>query len=167
MMVSRSTASTDIKPPSIWNRIPVRVLLAFLTVVIILVVVGSYLFFQNQEKKIVQDNYSSLLYIAQFKVQQITQWRQEKLLDVTFFSSSPLFQESLTTWSKNKRGDPLPQALLDRMELIRSLYGYEAAWIVAKDGKQIYPESSQLPDPGCRNPEPGRSHRIDENGHDG
>ncbi len=144
-MVSGSQASKDIKPPSLWNRISVRVLLAILTSVIILLVVGSYLIFQNEEKKIVQENYSNLLYIAQFKVQQITQWRNERILDVTFFSSSPLFEERLTTWSKNQGGDPLPQALIERMELIRSVHGYEAALIVSQDSRLIYPESSQMP----------------------
>ena len=144
-MQSKSQVSKDFKRLPLWSRIPVKVPLAILTGAILLVAVGSFLLFKNEEKKIVQENYSNLHYIAQFKVQQITQWRNERISDTIFFSSSPLFQESLETWSKNQNNNPLPQALIDRMRLVRSIYGYEAALIVAENGTLIYPDSSQAP----------------------
>ncbi|MEO5350825.1 MAG: cache domain-containing protein [Magnetococcus sp. YQC-3] len=96
--------------------------LFLLTAVAILV--ASHHFYQQEMLHLRQKKYDELSVIATAKVQEIVQWRQERLADAGQMAASPLFVQAIAEWllhpEQSARRVPLQQHL--RAELVDNIY---------------------------------------------
>lgn len=133
-------------PSSRWN-LPPPLLLLVLLLVILLVSFGSYTIYQAQESRIVTEHFEDLRFIAQFKVEQIQQWQHERFLDAEFFSSSPLFQQGISSWIQSGMQVEIPESVVDRIENLRQIHDYDSILITTLTGELVYPARTSTPVP--------------------
>ncbi len=91
-------------------------------------------FYHEQEKKLRKDVEDALKSIAQLKVNQIAQWRSERLAQAAFLMDSPNLGEVISRWMS----DPQPDDERKILSLFRSVYEhYECndVLLVNPDGK--------------------------------
>ncbi len=74
------------------------------------IVTLGYLFKANQEEHFRQEKFSQLLSIANLKVQEIVDWRNQRLIDSRFFGNSKLFSHAIVKWMKTR--DPETRELI-------------------------------------------------------
>ena len=75
-------------------------------------------FYHEQEKKLRKDVEDALKSIAQLKVNQISQWRSERLAQAAFLMDSPNLGEVISRWMS----DPQPDDERKILSLFRSVY---------------------------------------------
>lgn len=113
-----------------------RWLLAVLTVVVLAVLVGGYLFYRDQSQTAKKSAEDQLVSIAQLKVDQIVQWRASRLADAAVISETPFVQEVVSRWLQTSQPADKNE-ILAWLEAVRSQYQYESATLVGPSGQQL------------------------------
>ncbi len=97
-------------------EVPWRLLTAFILLAVGISFAG-YLYFSGQKTRIVQATYRDLGIIADFKVDEIQDWRNELLYDASTMFGIPVIAERVEQWFKSGyRDDKLRQELLAWMD---------------------------------------------------
>src|SRR4030042_2294943 len=104
--------------------------------VFILIISGGYFYYQYEENSIRQEKYGDLKTIADLKINQITQWRGERLADAHVFAESPFIRQNFQRWLLSK-DNTIEKDLLKRFSLMRYHYKYEDVFIVSAEGKLL------------------------------
>ncbi|HMN59084.1 MAG TPA: PAS domain S-box protein [Anaerolinea sp.] len=123
-------------------------------VIVALLIAGGIWFYNSEAQNIRNQKNSELRAIAALKIGQITQWREERLGDALFFSSSPAIQTGISLWLSSPE-DPAPKsALNDQLGDLIHAYKYQNAILVTADGSmllagdpqstEIFPETQRL-----------------------
>jgi PAS domain S-box-containing protein len=99
----------------------------------ILVIAGGYYYYRIEENRIKEEKHGVLKAIADLKINQIIQWRKERLADAEVFAESPLVSESIERWLKTNDYD-IHTALIKRMALLKRHYGYENIFLASPSG---------------------------------
>jgi PAS domain S-box-containing protein len=102
----------------------------------ILLIAGGFVYYRYEAKTIRNEKYNELKVIADLKISQITQWRDERLADVQVFAESPFIQQNILRWLQTK-DITIRTDLLKRISLIRYHYKYENVFIVSPEGKLL------------------------------
>lgn len=123
-------------------------------VVVALFIAGGIWFYNIEARNIRNQRNSELHAIAELKIDQIIQWREERLGDAMFFTSSPAIKIVLSQWMSSPEDSALKSALVDQLKGLIRAYKYQNAILATADGSillagepqsaLIYPETQQL-----------------------
>ena len=95
----RPTASRKILVPN-------GILLGLFILIGLALITGGYVFYRQEYQQLHQENIANLQSIASLKIDQINQWRLERLSDAQMISSSPFMGQAIGDWIKTP-GDPV------------------------------------------------------------
>jgi len=98
---------------------------------------AGYWFYSQQAQAIHNQKTNELKSIASLKVQQIVQWRQERLIDARMNSSSPFFAQAIDQWLSDPNNVPLKTELIKRLQMIVDLQGYQNVLLTDAEGKLL------------------------------
>jgi PAS domain S-box-containing protein len=104
--------------------------------IFILIISGGYFYYRYEKKIIRQEQYSNLKTIADLKIDQIINWRQDRLADAHVIAESPFIRKSFQQWFLSQ-DTSLRTNLLERFSLLRYNYKYEDVIIVSAEGKLL------------------------------
>lgn len=149
--------------PSKSNRVSSS-LLALLFAALALLFVGAGYWFYTVQSQAVRERKSSELHaITQLKVNQIAQWRQQRLTDARMNSASPFIQKAVDQWLETPE-DVINHELHQRLQMIVDLEGYQNVMLAAPDGRlllsldtsqtELEAEAQQLAAQAARSGEP-------------
>jgi PAS domain S-box-containing protein len=110
-------------------------LIALFGIVSLLLVTGGYLFYRREERAIRSEKYHELHAIAELKVNQIIEWRSERIGDARRNSSGYFFRAAFNQWLESPGDAALQAGILANMKLIRTSYGYDNVILTGVDGR--------------------------------
>ena len=84
------------------SRLPPRLIVSF-AIVFLLLLVGGVWFYVSEKNRLIGVSQSDLNAIAQLKIDQIVQWRTERLADAAVVSASPLVSEDLSAFQAGEQ----------------------------------------------------------------
>jgi PAS domain S-box-containing protein len=117
---------------------PQPILLGLFCFIALGLVIGGIGFYNQQDQTIRQRKYKELQSITMLKVDQILQWRQERLTDAKMNSTSPFFVQGIDDWL-NSPGDPKLKAQLSaRLQMIVEQEGYQNVILAMPTGQLLY-----------------------------
>ncbi len=126
----KAPLSKDTKPlSSYWTYLVVAL------VAIILIVGGSFVY-TNQEQQMRQRVEGGLTAIAQLKVNQIEQWRAERIADANILGRSQFFVEGIAKWLASPDTDTKENVITVLAELDKQ-YQYQDILLVDLNGKVL------------------------------
>ncbi|MEI6668498.1 MAG: histidine kinase dimerization/phospho-acceptor domain-containing protein [Acidobacteriota bacterium] len=109
----------------------------FLTVSLSLLVValaaGGYIFYRWEARSIQSQKYNEIAAIAQMKVDQILNWKHERLSDVHRFVESPSERSAVTAWIRDQTQTTLRDELRSRLVLEKDVGEYADVFVVGPD----------------------------------
>lgn len=110
------------------------------------VVVLGFLFYNYQRQHIFENKLQELSGISDLKIRQITQWRQERLSDASFFSESTLLIRQFKAFSNNSGNESLHSDLIQILKSLTSNYYYKNILFLDPDGavRLTFPNSDTL-----------------------
>jgi PAS domain S-box-containing protein len=139
---SLSSTNTDLKA-KYKTKFPITfsLLLFALTLGFILLIVY---YFNYQKDAITTDIKKDLAVISEFKVKQITNWRNERLLDGYFITENNVMINVLKSISRNKSDLNLKNNIGNWLKILCINHKYNSARIVDSSGSMIssYPDST-------------------------
>jgi len=117
-------------------------------------IAGGIWFYTSESSDIRSRKNAELHAISVLKIDQIVQWREERLGDALLFSSSPTIKVAISQWLSSPEDPALKSALTDQlMDLVRA-YQYQNAILTTADGRalmagdqqsaEIFPETLRL-----------------------
>ena len=135
----------------IWSASATTLGVAAFAIVGVLVLAGTGIWFYNsQQQSLRQDTEANLETIAQLKLDQIVQWRNERLADASVLMDSPLLTEAVAKWLETS--DPtLAEELLACFRASSKHQHYQDVVLMDTDGQV------RLSLNGNRNPLPGNT----------
>ena len=93
--------------------------IAFVWILLSLLISGlAWTFFSYEKKMLSAKENSELKEVATLKINQIEEWRKEKLADAQMFSNSPFFSKALNEWAITPSNLNLKKKILKRLMLI-------------------------------------------------
>ncbi|HEX2934984.1 MAG TPA: ATP-binding protein [Bacteroidales bacterium] len=104
----------------------------FIVVLSFLLILGGYYYYKEEAYRIRKEKYLYLKTITDFKIDQILEWKKERLADAVHFSSSPLYVDALEKLIKT-RDKKLEVEIIRRNKLIKELRGFESVFIATPD----------------------------------
>src|SRR5680860_1895571 len=122
------------------GRMGVRGLSSWAKVVLALsllvLLAGGYWFYSSQEQHEQRELADELATIAELKINQISEWRHERMDDAAVVSQDPFFAENVADWLSN----PQPareKAILRRLRSLGERYHYQSVFLLDRDGKVL------------------------------
>ena len=111
--------------------------------IFILIISGGYLYYRYEKNATRQEKYSDLKMIADLKMKQILQWREERLADAHLIAENPFVNQKIQDWlfSKDKN---IEADLLKQLLLMKSHYNYEDVFIVSDEGELLLGHDTAL-----------------------
>ncbi len=110
-------------------------LIALFGIVSLLLVTGGYLFYRREERAIRSEKYHELHAIAELKVGQIIEWRNQRIGDARRNSSGYFLRAAFNQWLDSPDDAALQGGILANMESIRTSYGYANVILTGVDGR--------------------------------
>lgn len=95
---------------------------------------GGFWFYVYQERDLRQASEANLRVAAQLKVNQIVDWRSEKLRDAAAIMQSSFLGEAVERWFANLEAE-LAEKIVSRFRAIQELFHYRDVMLVDRDGK--------------------------------
>lgn len=117
-------------PKKFKKRILIPVLLIFSLVIIFI----GYKYYKYEERRIIKENVQDLRLIAESKINQIVQFKKERLFDATIISKSPLFRVSVRKFIEEKNLDE-KRFVREKIDLLKKYEEYTAVYISDEKGK--------------------------------
>lgn len=94
-------------------------------------------FYRQQAQSIRKDKFNNLKSIADLKINQIVQWRQERLGDISVNSGDPFFRLAIQQWLKAPQDAVLKNRIQGKLQLIMDQYNYQNMMLVTPDGQVL------------------------------
>jgi len=119
--------------PRVSSKTPWQLLLIFFILVIAISSVGlSY--YQSQKREIKKDKQDELLAIADLKVNQIANWRKERLADAATIRDNFLLVSHIRRFLHNPKGTKRREGILTWMESFKETYQYDDILLLNREG---------------------------------
>jgi PAS domain S-box-containing protein len=118
--------------PSKWTMI------GLFGVMAIILTAGGYWFYRNQVENVRKEGYKDLKVIAELKLNQIIQWRNQKIADAKLNSKAPFLRSTVQQWLKKPGDDILKTGILNRLKLIKESAGYENVILAGPDSRILF-----------------------------
>ncbi|MFZ5772601.1 MAG: GAF domain-containing protein [Thermodesulfobacteriota bacterium] len=113
-----------------------RLLLAMLAAGLLILLSGGIIYHRSQEQQLRAKAEEDLAAVARLKVEQIMQWRAERLADAAVVTASPVTALALTSWLAK----PLPElrnAILAHFRILQQQYHYHDILLADVDGRVL------------------------------
>ena len=88
--------------------LPLLIFLVFLAIIVI----GGFIFYQNQKKQVYNEAINQLSVIARLKAGQIVQWRKEKIDNAGLLSNNPALAKEAKEFLDNSHNNSARENLL-------------------------------------------------------
>jgi PAS domain S-box-containing protein len=111
--------------------------------IFILIISVAYFYYRYETKIIRQEQYSDLKTIADLKINQILEWREERLADAQVISEGSFIRQNFHRWLISQ-DSTLEKNLLERFSLLRYNYKYEDVFVVSAGGKLLLDLNANL-----------------------
>ncbi len=115
-----------------------RYLITIFVVVLILILLGSYLFFLFESRDVIKNQHQELKAIANLKIEQITQWIDERKAEASFFSTNEAvisFADILAEGDPNQQASEYFTATFSKFN---ENHNYENIMIINGDGDLLW-----------------------------
>ncbi len=100
-----------------------------------LFIFGGYLYYSSEEKSIRNEKFQEIQAVAELKINQIIQWRKERLEDATIAMQAPFFSREVEQWFGNRKDLSLKKDILKRFTEFKINYDYEDIFLVSLQGE--------------------------------
>ena len=120
------------------NQISSKIILTFFGVITLIMIGGGYWFYQYQIRTFYKENYQDLEFVARYKIDQITQWRNERLSDAILFSTAPIIKESIIQWMKTPENLENYSKIQSSVQILQNLYAYKTVQITSPTGEILF-----------------------------
>ncbi|MBU2444329.1 MAG: PAS domain S-box protein [Bacteroidetes bacterium] len=120
-------------------------IIAFIAVLGLLIIIGGYLYYLNEERVIRQQKYNDLKVIADLKEDQLVQWHNERVGDAKVITRSYFFIDGVEQWIKNKNNNILLKYINERLSTLQKGIGYESIFLSTNKGELLLAVGSDLP----------------------
>jgi len=133
--------------PSFAGPIPRRaaqwLLIVLFGIVSLALAVAGYRYYREQERIIRAERYNDLAAVADLKVGQIVQWRQERLADANLYATG-MIRTLLLQWLAAPNDDVLPATLLERARSYANTEDYGNVILSDTDGRILLTLDNRL-----------------------
>ncbi len=124
------------------GRTPWRLAGIFVAMVLGISIAGR-VYYVSQREQIKQEKQSQLVAIADLKVGQISQWRDERIADGKSIAENPFLLECLSAIRENQRTRSNKARLRNWMRSLGEHYGYERVELLDPVGKLLVEEGGE------------------------
>ena len=100
-----------------------------------MIIIGGLIYFKFEERTIRNEKYNELKAVAELKINQIVQWRKERIGDAVIMSQSHIFNTAIQKSLANGNNLNFKRDILDALTLLKAQYGYDEVLIASADGK--------------------------------
>ena len=111
-----------------------RLLVFVLFIVALFLIVYGFWFYRQQSQTIRMNKINELNSIAELKVNEIMQWRRDRLADIRNFSDNPFINDAFNQWLTTPDNDEARKAILESFQLLKDSYHYRDIILVDKTG---------------------------------
>jgi PAS domain S-box-containing protein len=118
-------------------RSPIKLIILYLFITIFVLISGVRYYF-NLKDEIRNEKYTELSIISDFKMKQISSWRNERIGDGFAISSSNIFISALNKWIKNPGNAELKNLITSHLSAIYNYNQYGNIFIFGSDYKIIF-----------------------------
>ena len=125
------------------GRIPWR-LVGIFSVLVLGISIAGRVYYVNQKEQIKREKQAQLAAIANLKVAQISQWRDERIADGRAVVENPFLTECVKTIGPNRRVRGKDVELMHWLNSFGSSSGYEMVELLDRTGKSVLPEASKF-----------------------
>ena len=117
-----------------------RILIALFSLIAISLVLGGMVFYRRQTQSIREDKMQQLKSIAELKVNQLVQWRVERLSDIRANSQDPFLKHAVNLWISQPDNIALGADIETRLRLLMNQKGYDYnnVLLTASDGQILF-----------------------------
>ncbi len=126
-------------PPRLKKRVLIPILLIFSIIIIFI----GYQFYKYEEERVKKEFLKDLKLIAEFKINQIREWRKEKIGTAEVITKSPLFRVSLRKFVEEKSLDDR-RYVLERINILKKYGDYESVFISDDKGKVLLSSDTNI-----------------------
>ncbi len=119
------------------NWFTLRTLRAGFIALTLLFITAGYLSYTRQVQLILDQQSSQLNTIAEYKINQIIQWRSVSLTDSQIFSSNPAHQDTIIKWIVSPDNLSVKTELLTHFQMIIDIKGYQNVILATPEGKLL------------------------------
>ncbi len=102
----------------------------------------GYFYYHNLEKNIHSDKVIDLTAIAQLKIDQLEQWRNERTADIIVFGQYEAFSNSMEFLLNNPEQEQLSKYIDERLLICKKEYGYKSIFIISPENKILFSTNS-------------------------
>lgn len=112
-----------------------RYMLVLLAGISLLLILGGYLYYSSEEKSITKSRHEEIKAIADMKIGQIRQWRNERIADAEVSIQTGFFATGIRQWIENSHDKRLEHEIMNLMQSLRKRYAYEDIILSSVDGE--------------------------------
>jgi PAS domain S-box-containing protein len=105
-------------------KFPLHLVIIFL-ILATCIGVSGYFYYENQKEHIKRERQNELTAIENLKVNQIVNWRKERLGDAAIFSESPFISHHVRQFLENPNDTEIKQEILTWMKTFQQVYQYQ------------------------------------------
>ena len=120
------------------------ILLSLFGIIAILLVLGGIGFYRSQAKSIREDKIQQLRSIAELKVDQLVQWRSERLSDARMNSQDYFLRNTLDQWISQPDNSALGADIETRLRLMMNQNVYQNVLLTTSDGQLLFTADPSL-----------------------
>lgn len=103
-----------------------------------IVILCGYIYYKYEEEKIRDDKYNTLKAIAELKIKDITEWREERLSEANFFSKDLLMIKNTAILLNDKNSVSVKKYLDKTLSHIVQTHSYENIFIISENLEILY-----------------------------
>ena len=118
------------------------------SVLVLAILAGGYGWYRGEAKRILQEKYADIAAISEMKVEQIVQWKTERLADVRRAARAGLVVKDLEEFVRNPDAADLRNELRRNLVTDRKEDMYANVFLIAPDGKLLLAAQDE-PNPLC------------------
>ena len=113
------------------------ILFALFSLLALLLVAVGWEFYRYQSEAIRQDKTNQLRSIAELKINQLVQWRHERLSDAHSYSSNPFLNQAVRNWVAEPGDMGLKADIETSLQLLMDQYGYQNILLTTAEGELL------------------------------
>ncbi|MBM3174286.1 MAG: PAS domain S-box protein [Chloroflexi bacterium] len=135
---SKKTPQAPLKGVAEFTRpLSSRLLYLVMALVTAAILVGGYLFYHDQERQMRQRAEYGLSVVAQLKMEQIVEWRAERLVDANMLVGSPFFAEGVERYLASPADTEAKSKVLAKLAVIAKAYPYRDILLTDVNGNAL------------------------------
>lgn len=115
---------------------PWMLIVLFMIIAVTSILLGIF-YYKNQKKRLLNDKKTELQAIADLKVKQIDQWRQERTTDGTFISTNKPLVELFANYLKGQENGPAKQEIGKILKSFTSSFDYKNILLLDNSGNIV------------------------------